>query len=1335
MHATTGFAPVPHWTRGLAAALIGLLASLALSNPVRAADPSSLFYTENTGAFWLASKDSYLYWYSPVCGVELLAPTVFIRVSPPSIPAYTVFNPPGCPSTTMFNNTRIAIDDAFIYWADGNNRIVQLSRSAMPPTAATIFGYYSAVPSDVVELAVDATFVYWLEGRASAGRVVRMPKVAGGGAPLAWTAGPSTNINRLRIDASGLAYVLSGGTLTRLVPDPSSLTFTTQPIGAQGLVTQYTLASDRIYWVESNASRQSLDVKSAPLSNTTQVTQHWTLTTTGNTSVQDMVVDGSNVYWIASQPGRTYSIMRLARAGGTPVVLASYGPNTFDQPWQLVAIGAYLFWSLPNKAQIRRLPITAPGLDLTTDGMGPMVVQVVQNPANDMPLIAGKPTVVQAFGRIDPATTAQTSILVNPSATLAGKRDDGSALPGSPLAPRSNFIELKSDPIDVRDVGTQTAFSKGLTFDLPESWTHGKVTLTATINPALTVPEINTANDTASSTVTFQDPKSYCLQFVPIQTETSTITGPSATIMSYIDRTISAYPLIEFQSGFTGGPGLRRPRLPFGFIQGSDPWKLDSDFEMGYLLWTMWWAYSFNTGYACLGEGTTVLGPVASAARYGMASPGVLQFLMQPGMNAVTTPYEGLAGIAHELGHEFGRAHIACPSSGPGAPANPDGGYPHPTCFTDANTASAHVGYDALSMQWMLPGSNADLMTYSAPLWISDYTYKAIANGLNLNTALSVRRPTGGNDGPQSLIGGLLGGEPLIGYAFPLDATQAEQVARRLEGRATASSQLQLQVRNVRGETLSRAPLRLLKIESEGGPEMSLFFNLVTLPVDAARLDVVSANGATVVSRAAGPGVPKVAITQPKAGAAIAESLTIAWTASDPDNDPLLSTVRYSPDNGKSWQTLAVNSNERTLNVPTSRLAGGRSALVEVTVSDGLHAERAIAGPFQIAGHAPLITIFDGSGRDLGPNAPAAVAQSKSLVLRGYGYDLEDGQIAASSLTWRLAGIGDATAGKEFRIADLAPGAYAVSLEASDSDSNRGRSQASVTVLPKHVGDAPEAIVLDGDCNDGAYMRDDDPLRLRFADGSAVDAHLVRSGNSLLVCFAGLPSPRVSGDVVGLWIHVDTQPSERLGDRDLGFFVRSDGSAFTSRGTTGGGWKIDTAPVGLAAAASATARGWSAELRIDPARLGGWNREVRVQAAAFSNALDAREGSGTAWPRGASATRPNTWGPMILGRVPQRIRFAALPDLHDTVAFELAATATSGLPVSYSVGGACTADGRHLTPRGAGACTVIASQAGNALYAPAASVTQSFLVCPSVGGSPKARQSVCDCRCGGRNAK
>jgi hypothetical protein len=61
--------------------------------------------------------------------------------------------------------------------------------------------------------------------------------------------------------------------------------------------------------------------------------------------------------------------------------------------------------------------------------------------------------------------------------------------------------------------------------------------------------------------------------------------------------------------------------------------------------------------------------------------------------------------------------------------------------------------------------------------------------------------------------------------------------------------------------------------------------------------------------------------------------------------------------------------------------------------------------------------------------------------------------------------------------------------------------------------------------------------------------------------------------------------------------------------------------------------------------------------------------------------------------------------------FILSATASSGLPMSYAVlSGPATISGNLLTITGAGFVTVQASQAGNAQYAPANAVTQTFIV-------------------------
>jgi hypothetical protein len=78
----------------------------------------------------------------------------------------------------------------------------------------------------------------------------------------------------------------------------------------------------------------------------------------------------------------------------------------------------------------------------------------------------------------------------------------------------------------------------------------------------------------------------------------------------------------------------------------------------------------------------------------------------------------------------------------------------------------------------------------------------------------------------------------------------------------------------------------------------------------------------------------------------------------------------------------------------------------------------------------------------------------------------------------------------------------------------------------------------------------------------------------------------------------------------------------------------------------------------------------------------------------------------------QTISFAALPDktLGDPP-FSVAASASSGLPVSFTATGKCSVNGNTVTLSGqAGSCTITAHQAGNATYNPAPDVARSFAI-------------------------
>ena len=78
-------------------------------------------------------------------------------------------------------------------------------------------------------------------------------------------------------------------------------------------------------------------------------------------------------------------------------------------------------------------------------------------------------------------------------------------------------------------------------------------------------------------------------------------------------------------------------------------------------------------------------------------------------------------------------------------------------------------------------------------------------------------------------------------------------------------------------------------------------------------------------------------------------------------------------------------------------------------------------------------------------------------------------------------------------------------------------------------------------------------------------------------------------------------------------------------------------------------------------------------------------------------------------RLAQQIDFAPPADrIYGEPDFTIAATATSGLPVSILASGACSVSGTTVLITSVGSCTITATQAGDDTYAPADPVTHTF---------------------------
>ena len=94
-----------------------------------------------------------------------------------------------------------------------------------------------------------------------------------------------------------------------------------------------------------------------------------------------------------------------------------------------------------------------------------------------------------------------------------------------------------------------------------------------------------------------------------------------------------------------------------------------------------------------------------------------------------------------------------------------------------------------------------------------------------------------------------------------------------------------------------------------------------------------------------------------------------------------------------------------------------------------------------------------------------------------------------------------------------------------------------------------------------------------------------------------------------------------------------------------------------------------------------------------------------------TATSVNVSQNVVVAKASQTITFGALGGkTWGDAPFSVSATASSGLPVTFTAGGNCTIASTTVTITGAGACTITASQSGNANFSAATDVPQSFNV-------------------------
>ncbi len=935
--------------------------------------------------------------------------------------------------------------------------------------------------------------------------------------------------------------------------------------------------------------------------------------------------------------------------------------NQWQQPWSgnwdsitttlghrnLRSDGLWLYGLGHFSGEIRAISTDAPALRLDVEARGMEVVQVIQDLNNDVPLLAGREAWVRGYAWIAENTTAFGNALRFPAELQV--RRGGTTL--ARLAPVNDPLLRSAN--DMRAWRLDTA--KGYLFRVPgELMAAGATEFRFTVNPSGALPETSSATrtNTITDTVTAVAKVPTVLPFVRIATTFGTFEplGQPATYRDNLERARSLLPVSRIIA-------IPRPTIvskPVVTVCYTDvlgvsvpyPCIADRSFDMAteHGLALQWLAtYRFlhpsflldgilipplTLSHDVHWTGTAPVDVVSfNGLGYGPGLPALLvRMTSEAASNAGPWDRErGGRSLAHELGHNYGRAHInfGDPDCGPapGCDPHPVPAVPGQFDATDLTLPTTCAGFDSLTLTPVAANNGVsmvgDLMSYASSRWTSRQTYLAILNAIPNPPAAAARQPRGGNaPGTLLLVRAMLNrARTAVAFqpSFVLPAGWYPQdAAEGMLAQAAAlppSHPLRLHLLDAAGANLADSALLLPEESDEESTGPALLTQFTAFPPATARLQIRQ-NAAVIGELPLSASAPVVQVT---AAAVQSGALRVAWSADDADGDRLSFAVQFSNDDGLHWTALAADTSEVSLTTDAALLPGGTQCRVRVLATDGVRTATAMSALFSLARRAPLVQI---GGLNAGERMPFGALRELTAEVT----DSEDGVMEDDALTWTLHDLSRSlqttASGPRYPLHGLAPGSYRLTLSATDSDGMTGTGTADFAVSGVTIPAAAEAPVLDGVNGDAAYA--DSPV-MRMDFGSGAFAHYygttvcAHHGGRLYVCITDLQKAAGLGRVRLL---LDTDHSGGAPTaQDIALEVKEDGTLTEWRGN-GSGWAQSASPGGAVALARLdSGSSWSIELALPDALLGGWTQDAGLAVVSYTPASTA--GS---WPAGLTAS-------------------------------------------------------------------------------------------------------------------
>jgi YVTN family beta-propeller protein len=742
-----------------------------------------------------------------------------------------------------------------------------------------------------------------------------------------------------------------------------------------------------------------------------------------------------------------------------------------------ITVGTYHL-GLGNFIAPATVPLPPPGPPATSNLRitGMEVTQGIQDTANSVPLVSGRRTFVRVYvqsdGPVVPGVTATLTglgfVCANPTCGQVGTQL-GPLIPANTVGPR---ITVRADPKRIN-------LNDSFLFELPWSWTNLKfLKLHAVLSTDTGPPKMSCASDLLSEpSHEFQPPTRLLLQFMRMSYRLPGVFNGindqlvQATVAeqnlseSVIRRT---YPLSNLISApdlplYDAGLGDRVARTAFEctFLP-ADQLNLCAHNYVANRLAAL---------QASSGPFGNLPGPPGSGY---IGISDALYALIPPVPNDTNGQYftrgacctdrvgAGPSDLgdyaAHEIGHFLGRRHPVEGAALCGHSAD-DSGYPYFISLIApplADPKTSLAGFDggdaalkipmshraASSLDSTKPINNFDTMGYCKPSWISDYTYNNLYICLaSLHSDLPGFTP-GCPSASAAGAGGTSKGDWLtvFGNIDPSGA-RADFISRRVDHLFSipppASGIYSIQLTGAGGATLAAYPFTASAVPDSGA---SLRFGqVVPFIVGTHAIRIIDTSKANLVlgEKAVSANPPTIGTVALQGSAPVRGVVTIGWTASDADGDPLTFDILFTRDQGASLQPLMVGVSGSSAQIDTAALGGG-SGQFRVVASDGVHTASADTAPVTLENKPPvphIVTPGDGQSIHVG----------QLLNMEGAATDAQDGILPDTALAWSMSGrpLGS---GSRLSVADLAVGMHTITFTATNSVGLSANSTVSVTV-------------------------------------------------------------------------------------------------------------------------------------------------------------------------------------------------------------------------------------------------------------------------------------------------